>query len=289
MKEVWQWTVRWKCQTAEWCKRQFTWWMEQTFWVQVFSFIFGGFVLCLTLIFLRYILYNTESFINEWFGTVVLAISGLLGVILGSRITSRESRRLEEQRRERNARYLAIRILCQLDQYVLLCGDVARDDGRLSRTFGRSFKKKFDKDISISSLSEDDFLRCMGVPLDSSTPKLDYPSDVDWSSIDHDLAYRILSLPNIVKNISPSILIEFVIEADFNPAPTYERGYEERQLQYSKIGLLVHGITEDLRGKYSIPKHHSINDQDDDAPEVVFQKKINGIEKKRRERDNKIS
>lgn len=61
--------------------------------------------------------------------------------------------------------------------------------------------------------------------------------------------YRLLSLPN------ESETAERCLDGADNVAtpPDYEEWYEERRVQYSKIGLTAFALTQELRKKYGIP------------------------------------
>ena len=79
MKEVWQWIVRWKCQTVAWCKRQFTWWIEQAIWVQVFAFAFSVLVGLLVIIALAFIGYGLFCIDTDIARNLILLTGGIVG------------------------------------------------------------------------------------------------------------------------------------------------------------------------------------------------------------------
>ena len=79
MKEVWQWIVRWKCQTVAWCKRQFTWWIEQAFWVRVFAFALSVLVGLLVIIALAFIGYGLFCIDTDIARNLILLTGGIVG------------------------------------------------------------------------------------------------------------------------------------------------------------------------------------------------------------------
>jgi hypothetical protein len=65
--------------------------------------------------------------------------------------------------------------------------------------------------------------------------------------------YEILYFPNLIKDA------ESYIDSTFEHAaspPDYSEGFEERQYQYSKLGIMASELTTKLREKYRVPKNH---------------------------------
>lgn len=178
-------------------------------------------------------------------------VFGFVGVILGSVISIFGSWLLARCKLERDARYLASRIICQLDRYVSCCEHVVHDYGP-----GEPDDKN--------------------VPDKSRPPPPVYPSDVNWSSIDCKLMYRILILTNTAEHNDILVHIAF---SGSHP-PDYEEGIEERQLRYSKLGLEACEIIEILKDTYKVP-HESIDELYGKPSQVIFQEKIDEIKKKR--------
>jgi hypothetical protein len=135
--------------------------------------------------------------------------------------------RSEWRARQRHARYLAIRVVIALDKYVENCADVATDDG-----------------LSQGQRNADGYLEeQVALP-----PAPTFPQDLDWKSIDHELAYRLLSLSNEAETANR--MIGFASENSF--PPDFEEVFEERQYQYAKLGLATFALTQELREKYDI-------------------------------------
>lgn len=156
------------------------------------------------------------------------AIFGLVGVFVGVLLTWFQNAWSERKARERHARYLAIRVVCVLDQYVENCAEVALDDGLCE---GRP--------------NEEGCLE----PQVSPPPSPVFPEDLDWKSVDHTLMYRLLSLPSNAE--AANRIISAASEHAF--PPDYEEAFDERQFQYAKLGLNAFALTQVIREKYGIP------------------------------------
>ena len=158
---------------------------------------------------------------------------GLLGVIIGAGIPVLQTYLVNEQTTKKNARYLAIRVVCILDKFTEDCADVVNDDGL---SFGQRTKE--------GSLEPQ--VKAPGAPI--------YPEDVDWKSIDHELMYRILSLPSEVETADRIISST----TDIATPPDYEEWFEERRFWYSKYGLVALALSEQLSKEYDIsPKKYN--------------------------------
>jgi len=157
------------------------------------------------------------------------AVFGLVGVFVGAVLTAllTWTREVLADRRTRGraARYLAIRVVCILDKYVERCAEVVSDQG------------------------EPDEQGCLA-PQVSSPPPPEFPPDLDWRSIDHALMYRLLSMPNEAEAAASSVAA--ITEYVAGP-PDYAEYFEERQVQYAKLGLAAFVLTEELRKTYGIP------------------------------------
>ncbi|MFK5895259.1 MAG: hypothetical protein QM504_18755 [Pseudomonadota bacterium] len=163
-------------------------------------------------------------------------IFGLLGIVLGSVLSTIFSvvRELyaESRSKKKEAEYLAIRMVCIFESYMEGCASVVGDNGL--------YHGQTDAD-GFSSIQ---------VP----APQLDIQlSDVNWKSLPPKLMYEILYFPNLIKDA------QAFIDSTFEHAsfpPDYSEGFEERQNQYSILGLKAAELTTKLRTKYKIPKNH---------------------------------
>ena len=162
---------------------------------------------------------------------MVEALIGLVGVIVGATITCAKDIWVGWRSRSKNAQYLAIRVVSILDRFVEGCAGVAADDGL---SYGQRNEK---------GMCE------IQVP----TPKFEIQSlDVDWKSIPAGLMYEILSFPDLVYDAGNRVSATF----DILSPPDYEDGFEERQYQYALLGLQASQLSDKLRRKYRLPKHH---------------------------------
>ena len=141
------------------------------------------------------------------------AVFGLAGVFVGAFLAWARESWSERIARKRRARYLAMRVLCILDEYVVRCTEVAMDTGQRN---------------------EDGYLQTrIARP---SVPS--YPPDIDWNSIDHELMYRLLSFPS--RADAANRIVEAVSEDAF--PPDYDEAYEEQHYQYSKLGIAAYEL-----------------------------------------------
>lgn len=106
---------------------------------------------------------------------MIAGLLGLAGVVLGAFLSRFLDWLAATEIRRRQAHYLAIRVVCVLDQYMEACARIARDDG--------SCEGRPDENGSLVQQVED-------------PQKPMYADDIDWKSIDADLMYAILSFPN---------------------------------------------------------------------------------------------
>lgn len=155
------------------------------------------------------------------------AIFGLIGVFIGSAISWFQTYWIENRAIEKNARYLAIRVVCILDKYLEDCIDIVKDDG-----------------LCLGQRTPEGYLepqvKVPGPPI--------FPDDVDWKSIDHELMYKILSLPTEVEGA------ERIIRAAYDIAvpPDFEDWFDERAFRYAQFGIAAYNISEELSKKYGI-------------------------------------
>lgn len=156
------------------------------------------------------------------------ALIGLVGVVIGAAITWAQGWWSARKARVEDARYLAIRVVCVLDKYLDACAEVVGDDG-----------------LAMGQRDKDGYLSPQ-VP----TPKpIEYPDDVDWLSVDHDLMYALLSLPNRCEAANGAV--SFAMDNSF--PPDFEDFFEERERRYIDLGLTTADLAERLRKTYAIP------------------------------------
>lgn len=163
-------------------------------------------------------------------------IFGLLGIVLGSALSAifaivREIY-AESRSKKKEAEFLAIRMICIFESFMEGCASVVGDDG-----------------LYHGQTEADGHSR-----IQVTAPQLDVQlSDVNWKSLPPELMYEILYFPNLIKDAES--FIDSTFEHVASP-PDYGEGFEERQYQYSKLGIMASELTTKLREKYKIPKKH---------------------------------
>jgi len=155
---------------------------------------------------------------------LISAGSGFLGVIVGTVLPWFRERWINTGK----ARYLAIRVVCILDEFLEQCAAVVGDDGMCCGQ--RNAEGYLEAQVALPT----------GLPL---------PDDVDWRSINHGLMYRILVLPSRIE--ADNRVIAGVGEHSF--PPDYEEVFEERQYRYACLGLEAVALGRKLRQTYGIP------------------------------------
>ena len=163
-------------------------------------------------------------------------IFALAGIVLGSMLSAVFSvvKELyaENRSKKKEAEYLAIRMICIFDSFMEGCASVVGDDG-----------------LYHGQTDAEGYSRIQVTP-----PKLDVQlEDVNWKSFPPELMYEILYFPNLIKGVES--FVDSTFEHAASP-PDYSEGFEERQYQYSMLGIMASELTRKLREKYKIPKNH---------------------------------
>lgn len=162
------------------------------------------------------------------------AIIGLLGVILGSVLTSFKDLVAHFFTRRGNGRYAAVRIIALLDVYAQKCVSVVADDGTCEgRPAGRTGQGEEYYDAQVAS----------------PEPPV-FPDDIDWRSISFKLMYRILSLPNTARETDRYISAS----AEHSFPPDYAEVFNARQEGYAYLGLEAVDLVSELRKEFGLPK-----------------------------------
>jgi len=163
------------------------------------------------------------SHASAWFG--------LAGVVVGAVITIAREAISSYLRRESDARYLAIRVVCQLEKFVDQCGFVAWDDGtEQGRPSGEN-----------------------GAYMPTSTEpsyKVD-AIDGNWKSVPQDLMYEALGFG--VKIEAAYRSISAASDDDFDNSGWIE----ERRYQFCVVGLEAAALAQRFRSRYQIPAFKS--------------------------------
>jgi hypothetical protein len=161
------------------------------------------------------------------------AIIGLLGVILGSVLTSFKDLIAHFFHRKGNGRYAAVRLIAVLDEYAQGCVSVVSDDGTCEgRPAGRTEQGE-------------EYYVSQAIRPEPPT----FPVDIDWRSINFRLMYRILSLPNAARETDRYISAS----AEHSFPPEYEEVFAARQEGYAHLGLEAVNLIKDLRREFRLP------------------------------------
>ena len=160
----------------------------------------------------------------------IFALAGaVVGALIAGLIPWAQSSIAVRTRRLQSARYLAIRVVCLLDRYVEDAVGIVLDDGL--------------------SYGQRDESGCLS-PQKTLPKPIAYPNDVDWRSINHDLMYDLLSLPN--QGEAANNAISAAGELAF--PPDYEEYIEQRHTEYTSLSLRAVDLARKLRAAYSIPE-----------------------------------
>lgn len=124
--------------------------------------------------------------------------------------------------RNRRARYLAIRSVIALDTFVGKCAEALTSD----------------PEVPPNTNPDDVF---------DMPDTFQIPGDVDWTSISHDLAYRILSIPQRDTEAREAVSFIFRVADGAQASDT-------RDEYYIALGLDAANIANDLRNKYNLVK-----------------------------------
>jgi hypothetical protein len=177
-------------------------------------------------------------------GTISALVGVAFGACLNWFLTWTKEWWTEGKNKKRRAVYLAIRVVCLLDEFVDGCISVVNDDGC-----------KHDARATVPDPPS-------------------YPGDVDWKSIKPSLMYKILSLPTEIELAKRTIMgaDSFSWDEDFFDLT-------ERQYQYARMGLVAIELARQLRKTYDIPDR----DFGWREPAGSFRETMDMIDKDRRE------
>ena len=182
------------------------------------------------------------------------AIFGFIGVIIGAAIPWLQSFVMNKRITDKNAQYLAIRLVCILDKYMEDCFDIVKDNG-----------------LSYGQRNAEGYLEAKVKPPIFPI----FPDDVDWKSIDHELMYKLLSFPSDIE--TGKRIVEATL--DFAGPPDYEEWFIERRFQYSQFGITALVLSEELCRKYKINKK-SYNNWD---PAIELREELQKVIEEREE------
>ncbi len=184
------------------------------------------------------------------------AVIGFVGVIIGALLAPGIEWFRSWRSSKRNARYLAIRVTCILDDFVSKCVEVVNDDGERDNEGYYSYPTRL-PDIQ------------------------PFPENLDWKSIHHKMMYRILILPSKIKDAVNAINFA----CDHYISPPYDDLGPERQYEFAGLGLYAAQLARDLRQTYDMPEEEK-SERNPDWDDVKFlREKKEKIEASRKRSD----
>ncbi|MES0150805.1 hypothetical protein NKJ95_26870 [Mesorhizobium sp. M0012] len=159
---------------------------------------------------------------EDWQLVVLTALVTTIGTglvtYIGHRMTvSRDT----QEERDRHATYVATRVVCMLDPFVLRCVEVVND-------VGLYVEGELTPQVE--------------------TPTLEFPEELDWKTVDAALMYRILTLPNEIAAADSTISAY----AEFSGPPNWDEVWSERKFQYGRVGLYALDLAAALRDRYGL-------------------------------------
>lgn len=185
--------------------------------------------------------------------TLLPAIIGLVGVLVGSLISVIRDGVASWFQRRRNARYAAIRLVSSLDEYAQKCVDVVSDGG-----------------IPVPFHPEHPHGEMVLEPEVDTPDVISYSDDIDWKCIEHKLMYRLLTLPNTARKVERHIAASY----EHASPPGYEEIFDARHEGYAILGLEAMALAKELREAYDIdePEKHLGNPDWDSKAFLVEQR-----------------
>ncbi|RQM58637.1 hypothetical protein [Aeromonas enteropelogenes] len=165
------------------------------------------------------------------------AIFGLVGVVVGALLTVAKEWWFSSRKTRKEAEYLAIQVACGFERYAAVCADVVADDGLCE---GRPNEHGIHEiQIKVPKFEPETF-------------------DVEWKSLPAALMYEVLNFPYQAELAGREVSDAFEYAAT---PPDFSEGFEERQLQYAKLGLIALELSEKLRVHARLPiREKSEND-----------------------------
>jgi hypothetical protein len=157
------------------------------------------------------------------------AVFGLIGVLVGAILTGVREWWFQNRKNRKDAEYLAIQVSCQLEKFIAGCAGVAGDDGLC--------EGQTDKDGYRS------------IQVESPTLALN-DLKVEWKVLPANLMYSILQFPYKAELVAQKTMYEF----NHASPPDYSEAFEERQLQYSILGIDASRLVAQLLKHVALPE-----------------------------------
>lgn len=157
--------------------------------------------------------------------TIVAAIVGLVGVVVGAFLTIRAQNTMFERQREYERSYAGPMLICRLETFIADCNAVALDLGEENNQGMRNTVATWPK-LSFNDL------------------------DIDFKSIPADLLYRVLSLPNKLANAAQ--VVADVWDYDFDP-PDFPSYFAARRKLGAQLSMEARVLCIELKKLCQLP------------------------------------
>lgn len=170
---------------------------------------------------------------------ILAALIGVVGALLGSAISFGRDWYGQKLKDGQQRTFVALRIAAEFDDFAVRCVLVGGDHGRPE-------VQQHGQEEYVQEYPSPDF-------------QLDY-SSYDWRLLPKDLLMRILELPHLTKRAHA--YLSAVIEHGSDP-PYHMEYFNERSLQFGRLGLKAAHVARDLRLRVGAPPEMSRLDPDD--------------------------
>jgi hypothetical protein len=185
------------------------------------------------------------------------AVFGLIGVLVGAILTGVREWWFQNKKNKKDAEYLAIQVSCQLEKFIAGCAGVAGDDGLCD---GQTDKEGYSS-----------------IQVESPTFALT-DLKVEWKVLPAKLMYSLLQFPYKAELVAQKTMYEF----NHASPPDYSEAFEERQLQYSILGIDASRLVAQLLKHVALPLPEAKSDEWDPIAFMREQKaKIEDLRQKR--------
>ncbi|MDV5693401.1 hypothetical protein [Klebsiella quasipneumoniae] len=161
---------------------------------------------------------------DAWIGSM---IGGVAGAVIGHATNHFVGWYKENKQSSPERKFICTELIFLLEDYANKCAEIANDYGEYTGDQGEA------------------------QPTTSPPELLDYSSiKGNWRSLSSDIMYRVCSLPAEQKGARKKLSVSWGLEAY---PPDYKDYFEERQYQYSLLGLKAAYIAEDVRKQNRFP------------------------------------
>lgn len=171
------------------------------------------------------------SFWMQTAPSLIAAVAGISGVMLGSWSTARREAKRDLKSETVDRAYLSTHLSIALEKFVDGCNAVANDDG--CDEYGQP------------ASSDGRYLPTCPYPVFNPTE-----IDGNWKSLSSDILDRVLLIPYQTDQ-SISMVRSYSFDED---PPYYEGHFLSRRYYFSKLGLDVVLLIDDLRSRANLPK-----------------------------------